>query len=326
MRDLASAELARTYWRLFVNRRAYTLQSRKPDAKSGRHFFFLATNKHTGKPSKLTLQTIRRHLSDELTVGLYAIDPSTQRSKWMAIDADYKNALEDLVRLQDGLTGDGLSPALEMSRRGAHLWLFCATPLVAREGRRYLASMARRLSIAVRGAGAAEGIEIFPKQDALLPSEFGSALRGPLGIHRAANRRYWFYGAAHNIQDQLEYLDSLQKVTEQKLETLTAAIEIDEALRPEQPGDRVLPKDPRAWRTEFRILDHVGRTRKLGRNYVTRCPSCARAGCDRSGDNLAIRIDDPRFYKCWAGCTKEMIRTALGLISRRPEDGSHVGT
>jgi hypothetical protein len=45
---------------------------------------------------------------------------------------------------------------------------------------------------------------------------------------------------------------------------------------------------------------------------VTRCPSCAELGNDRSGDNLAILIRDPRFYKCWAGCAKEMIRAALG--------------
>jgi len=63
---------------------------------------------------------------------------------------------------------------------------------------------------------------------------------------------------------------------------------------------------------EFRILDHVGTVRKVGRNYVTRCPSCADSGRDRSGDNLAILIEDPRFYKCWAGCDKEMIRAALG--------------
>jgi len=77
----------------------------------------------------------------------------------------------------------------------------------------------------------------------------------------------------------------------------------------------------RNWRTnsgrsEFRILEHAGKVRKVGRNYVTRCPSCAEAGHDRSGDNLAIRIDDPRFYKCWAGCTKEMIREAVGCPIR----------
>ena len=35
-----------------------------------------------------------------------------------------------------------------------------------------------------------------------------------------------------------------------------------------------------------------------------------------SGDNLAILIEDPRFYKCWAGCSKEMIRAALGCPIR----------
>ncbi|HEX5481850.1 MAG TPA: hypothetical protein VFZ08_04415 [Terriglobia bacterium] len=28
------------------------------------------------------------------------------------------------------------------------------------------------------------------------------------------------------------------------------------------------------------------------------------------------RVDDPRFYQCWAGCTKEMIREALGCPIR----------
>jgi len=63
---------------------------------------------------------------------------------------------------------------------------------------------------------------------------------------------------------------------------------------------------------EFRMLEHVGKVRKVGRNYVTQCPSCAEAGQDRSGDNLAVSIDDPRKYLCWAGCSKEMIRRAVG--------------
>jgi hypothetical protein len=68
---------------------------------------------------------------------------------------------------------------------------------------------------------------------------------------------------------------------------------------------------------EFNILQHVGQLRKVGRNYVARCPSCAVAGRDRSSDNLAVLIKDSRFYKCWAGCTKEMIREALGCNSHR---------
>ena len=67
----------------------------------------------------------------------------------------------------------------------------------------------------------------------------------------------------------------------------------------------------RPTRPEFRILDHVRPTSKRGGNYWARCPSCAEHGRDRGGDNLAISVSDPRKYKCWAGCTKEMIRAAF---------------
>jgi hypothetical protein len=45
---------------------------------------------------------------------------------------------------------------------------------------------------------------------------------------------------------------------------------------------------------------------------VTRCPSCGEEGRDRSGDNLSISIEDPHKYICWAGCTRDMIRAAVG--------------
>ena len=65
----------------------------------------------------LTDETIRQHLEGKITTGLYAINPSTQRCKWLAIDADYKNSIEDLLKLQYHLTQDRVEPALEMSRR-----------------------------------------------------------------------------------------------------------------------------------------------------------------------------------------------------------------
>src|SRR5207253_8917482 len=69
----------------------------------------------------------RSHLEGEITVGLYAINPSTQRCKWVAIDADYENAMEDLLKLQYHLWQDKVEPALEMSKRGGHLWILLAT-------------------------------------------------------------------------------------------------------------------------------------------------------------------------------------------------------
>jgi hypothetical protein len=47
-----------------------------------------------GAPAQwLTLDTVRRHLSGELTIGIYAINPATQRSKWMAIEQSTKSVI-----------------------------------------------------------------------------------------------------------------------------------------------------------------------------------------------------------------------------------------
>jgi hypothetical protein len=104
-----------------------------------------------GAPVELTGETIRRHLEGEITIGLYAINPSTQRCKWVAIDADYKNALEDLLKLQYYLWQDNVEPALEMSKRGGHLWILLATPLLAKECRLYVHDLATRLGLPVEG-------------------------------------------------------------------------------------------------------------------------------------------------------------------------------
>jgi hypothetical protein len=299
-----TTEIAARYLRLFVNRLAYTVQSHRPGSK-GKHYYYRPRD--TGQ---LTRDTIREHLNGRITIGIYALSPRTQRSKWVAIDADYDNALDDLLKLQWELRQDGVEAALEKSRRGAHLWIFCDKPLLARHCRIYIYNLARRLKVPVKGgAGLAEGIEVFPRQDELGPEEFGNAIRGPLGIHRGAGKRYWFYGADYKIDAQLSYLERLKKITEAEMLSFIAGLEMPEEFRP-RPKVELPHYDPN--RREFRILDFVRVGRRRSGNYWTRCPSCAQQGKDRSADNLAISVVDPRKYKCWAGCTRDMIRGALG--------------
>lgn len=311
-------QVVQDYWRLFVNRRAYTLQSGRPHPETGRHYYFRPSDKRTGAALELNEDIIRRHLRGEITIGLYAINPDNQCCKWVAIDADYKHAMEDLLKLQYRLGQDGVQPALEMSRRGGHLWIFLETPLLAKECRIYIHDVALRLGVPVKGSGLREGIEIFPKHDLIEPGGFGNAIRGPLGIHRGATRRFWFYGADYTIEAQMAYLTGLRKLTEQELQIFIAGKETPKPKIARQRSTALRFRG-RTTRSEFRILDHVGPLRKVGRNYVTRCPSCAEAGHDRSGDNLAILIEDPRFYQCWAGCGKEAIRAAVGCPIRVTE-------
>jgi hypothetical protein len=126
----ATRQVVEDYQRLFVNRRAYTMQSMRPHPETERHYYFRPSEKGTNTPLRLTGEAIRQHLEGKITVGLYAICPSTQNCKWVAIDADYKNSMEDLLRLQYHLTQDRVQPALEMSKRSGHLWIFLAAPLL----------------------------------------------------------------------------------------------------------------------------------------------------------------------------------------------------
>ena len=227
--------------------------------------------------------------------------------------------MEDLLKLQFYLSQDTVASALEMSKRGGHLWIFLASPLLASECRIYVYDLARRLGVPVKGAGLADGIEVFSKHDAIAPGEFGNAIRGPLGIHRGADRRFWFYGADYTLEAQIEYLNRLRRVTEDELRKFIAGKELPQPeLSPHVTRSVSVRRRSGNGRSEFRILEHIGSVRKVGRNYVARCPSCAQSGHDRCGDNLAILIEDSRFYHCWAGCTKEMIRAALGFPIRVP--------
>ncbi len=322
----ALSEIVRDYFGLFVNRRAYTVQSTRPRPESGRHYYYRPTAKGTGQPLGLTYETLRRHIEGQITIALYAINPSTQRCKWVAIDAD---SLEDLLKLNYYLGRDGVSAALEKSRRGGHLWVFFDTPQPARSCRVYVYNLALQLGVPVKGNGLREGIEIFPKHDELRSGEFGNAIRGPLGVHRGANRRYWFYGADYDLEKQMAYLRRLPKVPSSQLQALIAGKAV-----PPQPaaravhGEAVRRNSATGSRHEFRILEHLStKLRKVGRNYVTQCPSCAEGGHDRSGDNLAVSIEDPRKYICWAiNCSafrrRVVFPTPVGPITKINEPGA----
>ena len=307
----ASIDQAREYMSWFVNRRAYTRQMDRPDEDSGKYFFYQAKDYKTKERLALDVEIVRRHLTGELTIGLYAINPETQCSKWVAIDGDYKDAYRDLRLLRWELLQDGVQALVEMSRRGAHLWILCQEPLPAKLCRIYIYSLALRLDVPIKGVlKQVDGIEIFPRQDELEADEFGNAIRAPLGIHRANLHRYWFEDAGSSLADQMGFLRGVKRLTREELETFTEGLSIPDSVISRAPSP--VPVPPIFSNSGFQILQHVTvRVRRSG-NYWTQCPSCAEQGRDRARDNLAISIADPRYYKCWAGCTREMIRAALG--------------
>ncbi len=145
-----SRETADRFIKLFVNRRAYGMQAARP-LPNGSVPYYLARDWQTKKPKPLDADVVRMHLNGDITINLYAINPETQRSKWVAIDADFDGAVEALFQLQWELKQDGVHAALEQSRRGGHLWIFAETPLLAAECRIYIYNLALRLGVPVKG-------------------------------------------------------------------------------------------------------------------------------------------------------------------------------
>jgi hypothetical protein len=305
-----SRKTADDFMRLFVNRLAYGVQAARP-LPNGSVPYYLARDWLTKAPKQLDTGVVRAHLNGDITINLFAINPETQRSKWVCIDADFDGAMQSLIELQRELQHHCIGAALEQSRRGGHLWIFCEAPLLAAECRIYIYNLALRLGIPVKCCGFKDGIEVFPRQDRIADGEYGNAIRAPLGVHRKTNLRYWFRAAAPRPEARLAYLNGLPKLTEDRLRTLIHGMNFPEAYRP-VAAVPCIPISSYAAQREFKILDHVRTTRRDSRNWWARCPSCAQAGRDRTGDNLSILVQNTRFYKCWAGCSKDEIRAALG--------------
>src|SRR5256885_2323761 len=143
IRYTATATMIGDFFRFFVNRRSYTVQVR---SRAGDWSWTRAKDRD-GNYLALNHETIRRHLEGSITIGLYSTNPETQRCKWLALDADYEGALSNLIELQYELKKEGVFAALEKSRRGGHLWMFCEVPLPARPCRLLIYNLADRLDL-----------------------------------------------------------------------------------------------------------------------------------------------------------------------------------
>jgi hypothetical protein len=295
---------------MFVNRKAHIKQSNRPGGKSGKHYYFLAEVKATKKLIPLELATIEAHLAGRITVGFYAISPKNQSCKWLAIDADYSSAIDDLKKLREAFAADGIEALCESSRRGGHLWIFNEEPLQAKMLRLYVLNKAKALGVPVKLKGDDDGIEIFPKQDMVGEGEFGNAIRAPFGIHRATMQRYWFEGAPKNLGDQLALIRSAKRLSKAQLEQLTAG------LKPvESPKTKFVPNPAFNRGNSNLVVVPIGAKRKSGKNWLVACPVCDHG--NRSRDfHLSVKIADPSVYRCWHDCSTEEIKRALGVDPR----------
>lgn len=134
---------------------------------------------------KLNKDMIARHLSGDITIGSFQINPENNKVKWICFDFDGHLAeeLEKAKKLFSKLKEKGFNPLLEFSgRRGYHVWLF-TEPVDA--------SVARKFAIDI--SKEAKPHEVFPRQDKIEKDEFGGQVKIPIGFHRVSKKRSLFF-------------------------------------------------------------------------------------------------------------------------------------
>src|SRR5437899_2398336 len=82
-----------------------------------------ATGSYFLRQQVVTEGVIRSHLRGDITAGWYALAPDNT-VRWVCLDADRADGLEQLQEAWKHLDSRGISSHLEQSRRGAHLWVF----------------------------------------------------------------------------------------------------------------------------------------------------------------------------------------------------------
>jgi hypothetical protein len=118
-----------------------------------------------------------------------------------------------------------------------------------------------------------------------------------------------------NMPAQFDLIRNARRLTLAELQARTEGITMPSVDEP-PPVPTYIPSVG-SRRPAFDITQHVTIRRKDSRNMWAQCPSCEKAGKDRSRDNLAIKRSDPNFYKCWAECTADDIRAACGYPPAR---------
>jgi hypothetical protein len=123
------------------------------------------------------------HLQGKETLALASRDELGQ-CRWVCVDADAPDGLDQLRLVQQALKLRGLPSLLEQSRRGGHLWFFFALPQPASIAIGVVQAM---LDPLYNSGQLPHVLEVYPDS-----TELGHAVRMPLGIHQRTGLRYPF--------------------------------------------------------------------------------------------------------------------------------------
>ena len=150
---------------------------------------------------------IASHLSGDMTIGSFQINPKDNTVKWICFDFDGHLAeeLEKAKTLFQKLKERGFAPLLEFSgRRGYHVWLF-VEPVHASIARKFATEISKEI----------KPHEVFPRQDKIREDEFGGQVKIPIGVHRVSNQRSFLFDEKFRQLSEEEGRKLLIEISEQ---------------------------------------------------------------------------------------------------------------
>lgn len=159
----------------------------------------------------VTDQVIFRHLKGEIVAGVYPLLPD-EHCHFLAIDFDGGDWREDARAVLQTCIANHLPASLEISRsgEGAHLWLFFAQAILARDARRLGSALLSATCARTRQLKLESYDRLFPNQDTLPKGGFGNLIALPLQKHpRELGRSVFVDANLQPLADQWSYLASI---------------------------------------------------------------------------------------------------------------------
>jgi len=174
----------------------------------------------------LTDQVIYDHLAGKHVVGLYPL-LEDDNCRLLAMDFDEGEWKDDAAAIVATCRELSVPCALEISRsgKGAHIWIFFATPVAAASARRLGAALISRTCAGRRQLELSSYDRLFPNQDRLPSGGFGNLIALPLQKKaREHGGSVFVDGDFVPHADQWAYLASLEPIKSSTIGSIVASI------------------------------------------------------------------------------------------------------
>lgn len=163
---------------------------------------------------------IYKHLAGEHTVGIYPL-LEDGGCHFLAVDFDEAQWADDARAFMRSCQELGVPAALEISRsgQGAHVWVFFASRVSARDARRLGTALISHTCSRTRQLTLASYDRLFPNQDTLPKGGFGNLIALPLQKRPRANGCSVFVDSAlQPYADQWAFLATIQRMAAEDIE------------------------------------------------------------------------------------------------------------